>query len=286
MNVLLARPTCPTSSSRRWRTPTRSSPHRRLAGHRRQRRDHPDAREKADSPIYGMPILNVDESNSVIVLKRSMNSRFAGIDKPALLQREDGDALRGRQDLGERDHRGTQSFVELSASPGRFREPKLRKAAAPWGQGVRPRIRGPCSPSRPTPPPGSPVPSAASRSAATPTGSSSRRLHRRPAPADLSTTSPASSPTPARASPTSSPGWPPRRTPASSPRGLRARRRRPPHRRPPVRPQHGGPRRASRPPHRPPAPRRRLTLDRGGIMGAWRISRRCSPLPSRPRCWS
>jgi NAD(P) transhydrogenase subunit beta len=43
---------------------------------------NPDAREKADSPIYGMPILNVDESESVIVLKRSMSSGFAGIDNP------------------------------------------------------------------------------------------------------------------------------------------------------------------------------------------------------------
>ena len=41
---------------------------------------NPDARNKADSPIYGMPILNVDESASVIVLKRSMNPGFAGID--------------------------------------------------------------------------------------------------------------------------------------------------------------------------------------------------------------
>ena len=43
---------------------------------------NPDARNNADSPIYGMPILNVDESASVIVLKRSMNSGFAGIDNP------------------------------------------------------------------------------------------------------------------------------------------------------------------------------------------------------------
>jgi NAD(P) transhydrogenase subunit beta len=43
---------------------------------------NPDARNKPDSPIYGMPILNVDESRSVIVLKRSMNSGFAGIDNP------------------------------------------------------------------------------------------------------------------------------------------------------------------------------------------------------------
>jgi proton-translocating NAD(P)+ transhydrogenase subunit beta len=43
---------------------------------------NPDARTKPDSPIYGMPILNVDDSHSVIVLKRSMNSGFAGIDNP------------------------------------------------------------------------------------------------------------------------------------------------------------------------------------------------------------
>ena len=43
---------------------------------------NPDARNKPDSPIYGMPILNVDESRSVIILKRSMSSGFAGIDNP------------------------------------------------------------------------------------------------------------------------------------------------------------------------------------------------------------
>jgi H+-translocating NAD(P) transhydrogenase subunit beta len=43
---------------------------------------NPAARNEASSPIYGMPILNVDRSRSVIVLKRSMNSGFAGIDNP------------------------------------------------------------------------------------------------------------------------------------------------------------------------------------------------------------
>jgi proton-translocating NAD(P)+ transhydrogenase subunit beta len=43
---------------------------------------NPSARNEASSPIYGMPILNVDKSKSVIVLKRSMNSGFAGIDNP------------------------------------------------------------------------------------------------------------------------------------------------------------------------------------------------------------
>jgi NAD(P) transhydrogenase subunit beta len=43
---------------------------------------NPAARTVATSPIYGMPILDVDKSASVIVLKRSMNSGFAGIDNP------------------------------------------------------------------------------------------------------------------------------------------------------------------------------------------------------------
>src|SRR3954467_1680709 len=43
---------------------------------------NPAARTVASSPIYGMPILDVDKSSSVIVLKRSMSSGFAGIDNP------------------------------------------------------------------------------------------------------------------------------------------------------------------------------------------------------------
>ncbi|HET9256980.1 MAG TPA: NAD(P)(+) transhydrogenase (Re/Si-specific) subunit beta, partial [Pseudonocardiaceae bacterium] len=41
---------------------------------------NPAARNDPSSPIHGMPILNVDESKSVIVLKRSMNPGFAGIE--------------------------------------------------------------------------------------------------------------------------------------------------------------------------------------------------------------
>ena len=43
---------------------------------------NPAARNATSSPISGMPILNVDKAKSVIVLKRSMNSGFAGIDNP------------------------------------------------------------------------------------------------------------------------------------------------------------------------------------------------------------
>jgi len=43
---------------------------------------NPDARNNQGSPIYGMPILNVDNAGAVVVLKRSMNPGFAGIENP------------------------------------------------------------------------------------------------------------------------------------------------------------------------------------------------------------
>jgi len=43
---------------------------------------NPAAREVESSPIYGMPVINVDNARTVFVLKRSMASGFAGIDNP------------------------------------------------------------------------------------------------------------------------------------------------------------------------------------------------------------
>ena len=43
---------------------------------------NPAARTDTSSPIYGMPILDVDKAHTVMVIKRSMNPGFAGIDNP------------------------------------------------------------------------------------------------------------------------------------------------------------------------------------------------------------
>lgn len=43
---------------------------------------NPAAREDESSPLWGMPIINVDEAKTCIVLKRSLNPGFAGVDNP------------------------------------------------------------------------------------------------------------------------------------------------------------------------------------------------------------
>lgn len=47
---------------------------------------NPSAREDKDSPIYGMPILNVDQARTTIVIKRSLSPGFAGIPNPLFIK--------------------------------------------------------------------------------------------------------------------------------------------------------------------------------------------------------
>jgi H+-translocating NAD(P) transhydrogenase subunit beta len=66
---------------------------------------NPAARDDPSSPIYGMPILDVDRARNVIVLKRSMGHGFAGIDN-ALFYHENtrmlfGDARQSLTQIGQ-----------------------------------------------------------------------------------------------------------------------------------------------------------------------------------------
>ncbi|MBX7150072.1 NAD(P)(+) transhydrogenase (Re/Si-specific) subunit beta [bacterium] len=64
---------------------------------------NPAAREDKSSPLFGMPIIDVDKSRTVIVLKRSMNPGFAGVDNPLFFKQNTrmlfGDAKASIQSL-------------------------------------------------------------------------------------------------------------------------------------------------------------------------------------------
>jgi NAD(P) transhydrogenase subunit beta len=59
---------------------------------------NPAAKKDSSSPIYGMPVFHVDQSRSVIVLKRSMNAGFSGVENELFFQQNTmmvlGDAKR------------------------------------------------------------------------------------------------------------------------------------------------------------------------------------------------
>ena len=58
---------------------------------------NPAARSNPASPIYGMPILDVDAAKNIIVIKRSMGRGYAGIDNELYTNPKTGHALRRRQ---------------------------------------------------------------------------------------------------------------------------------------------------------------------------------------------
>jgi NAD(P) transhydrogenase subunit beta len=78
---------------------------------------NPDARTNPQSELYGMPILDVDQARSIIVLKRSMRPGYAGIENPLFFDPETAMLF------GDAKHRSSASRTSSarSASP---RQPK------------------------------------------------------------------------------------------------------------------------------------------------------------------
>ena len=72
---------------------------------------NPAARTDTSSPIYGMPILDVDKAASVVVMKRSMAPGIRGNRQRALSRPAHDDALRRRQGLDRQADRRRQGLV-------------------------------------------------------------------------------------------------------------------------------------------------------------------------------
>ncbi len=93
---------------------------------------NPAAKNNPGSPIYGMPVFNVEQARAVIVLKRSMNTGFAGIENELFIQPEHDDGARRRQeDAARDDHRPQGGGV---AGP----VPRRPGGGAPPGRSPRP----------------------------------------------------------------------------------------------------------------------------------------------------
>ncbi len=69
---------------------------------------NPAARDAEDTPIYGMPILNVDEAKQVIICNFDLNPGYAGVNNP-LYEREEGVVLK----LGDAKETLQQLLAEL-----------------------------------------------------------------------------------------------------------------------------------------------------------------------------
>ena len=104
---------------------------------------NPAARNEPGSPIYGMPILNVDQANQIVVMKRSMATGFAGIDNPLFLDPKTamlfGDAKESVAQARRR-RQGALTRASRSSARGTSSSPCRRREAV---EAVRDGVRRP-----------------------------------------------------------------------------------------------------------------------------------------------